>query len=46
MLLVIGHLMTFTIPEKTIFSAHSDDGQTTSKKLNIRETIATINEIP
>lgn len=46
MLLVIGHLMTFSIPEKTIFSAHSDDQQTPSKKLNIRETIATIQEIP
>jgi DHA3 family multidrug efflux protein-like MFS transporter len=46
MLLVIGHLLTFTIPEKTIFSAHTDDQQAPSKKLNIRETIATIQEIP
>jgi DHA3 family multidrug efflux protein-like MFS transporter len=45
MLLVIGHLMTFTIPEQTIFSAHADQEPTPNKKLNIRETIATISEI-
>lgn len=45
MLLVIGHLLTFTIPEQTIFSLHADQ-QKASKKFNIKETIATINEIP
>ncbi len=38
--------MTFTIPEQTIFSAHAYQEPTPNKKLNIRETIATISEIP
>lgn len=46
MLLVIWHLLTFTIPEETIFSAHPDDEQPKNKKLNIRETIKIIQEIP
>lgn len=47
MLLVIGHLMTFTIPEEKIATSHHDDKpESKSKKLNIKETIAIIKEIP
>lgn len=45
MLLVIGHLFMFRIPEEKIFSIHSDEEQP-NKKINIKETLRTINAIP
>lgn len=45
MWVVVAHLFTFRIPEKKIFSAHSDNEQP-NKKLNIKETLRTINAIP
>ena len=45
MLLVIGHLFMFRIPEEKIFSTHSDEEQP-NKKLNIKETLRIINAIP
>lgn len=44
MLMVVGHLFTFRIPEKKIFSTHSDEQA--NKKLNAKETLRTINAIP
>lgn len=48
MLLVIVHLLTFDIPEDkhVTHDTHPESGEPLSKKLNIRETIATINEVP
>ena len=45
MLLVIGHLFMFRITEEKIFSIHSDEEQP-NKKINIKETLRTINAIP
>jgi len=39
--------MTFTIPEEKIATSHHDDKpESKNKKLNIKETIAIIKEIP
>lgn len=44
MLIVVGHLFTFRIPEEKIFSAHGEES--TPKKLNIKDTIGIIKAIP
>ena len=44
MFLVIIHLFVFRIPEEKIVSIHSDAQN--NKKLNIKQTLATIKEIP
>jgi hypothetical protein len=47
MLIVIAHLLTFTIPEEKVVPVMHDVAvPQESKKLNVRETIATIKEIP
>lgn len=49
MVLAILHLLTFSIPEKKNHLAHVSDDHTEAqprKKLNIRETFATIKEVP
>ena len=45
MWVVVIHLLTFRIPEEKIFSTHADEEQP-NKKLNIKETLRTINAIP
>lgn len=44
MWIVVAHLFTFRIPEEKIFSIHTDEQP--NKKLNIKETLRTINAIP
>ncbi len=45
MFVVVLHLLTFRIPEEKILSIHTDEEQP-NKKLNIKETVRTINAIP
>lgn len=45
MLIVVAHLFMFRIPEEKILSIHADEEQP-NKKLNIKETVRTINAIP